>query len=41
MAKEFTPSPALRMVKNVAYPPDGRVVQILAADGCDLASVRT
>jgi catalase len=41
MAKDFVVSPALRMVKEVAFPADARVVQILAADGCDLASVRS
>jgi catalase len=33
-------SPALAMVTNNAYPVDGRVVQILANDGCDLAGIR-
>ena len=33
-------SPALSMVTNNAYPVDGRVVQILANDGCDLAGIR-
>ena len=37
---DFTPSPALRMVKDEVFPADGRVVQILATDGCDLGSVR-
>jgi catalase len=41
MAKDFTVSPALRMVKDKLFPPDARVVQILATDRCDLASVRT
>ncbi len=40
VAKEFEVSPALRMVSDTAYPADARVVQILAADGCDLAGVR-
>jgi catalase len=34
-------SPALSMVTENSYPPDGRVVQILAADGCDLKGIRT
>ncbi len=38
---EVTPSPALAMVRDEAFPPDGRVVQILAADGADTAGVRT
>jgi catalase len=33
-------SPALAMVTDDTWPIDGRVVQILAADGCDLAGVR-
>ena len=33
-------SPALAMVTDDVYPVDGRVVQILANDGCDLAGVR-
>jgi catalase len=33
-------SPALAMVTDNAYPVDGRVVQILANDGCDLAGIR-
>ena len=33
-------SPALSMVTGERYPVDGRVVQILAADGCDLAGIR-
>ena len=33
-------SPALSMVTDNAYPVDGRVVQILANDGCDLAGIR-
>jgi catalase len=40
VAGPFEPSPALAMVTDQAYPVDGRVVQILAADGCDLGSVR-
>ena len=34
-------SPALAMVTEDEFPPDGRVVQILAADGADLAGIRT
>jgi catalase len=33
-------SGALAMVTDNAYPVDGRVVQILANDGCDLAGIR-
>ena len=33
-------SPALAMVTENSYPPDGRVVHILANDGCDLAGIR-
>ena len=33
-------SPALAMVTENVYPVDGRVVHILANDGCDLAGVR-
>jgi catalase len=33
-------SPALAMVTDNVYPVDGRVVQILANDGCDLSGVR-
>lgn len=33
-------SPALAMVTDNTYPVDGRVVQVLAADGCDLAGIR-
>src|SRR5688572_13791924 len=33
-------SPALSMVTDNTYPVDGRVVQILANDGCDLAGIR-
>ena len=33
-------SPALAMVTENSYPVDGRVVQILANDGCDLAGIR-
>src|SRR6478735_1561548 len=32
-------SPALSMVTENVYPPDGRVVHVLAADGADLAGV--
>jgi catalase len=34
-------SPALAMITQDTYPVDGRVVQILANDGCDLAGIRT
>jgi catalase len=34
-------SPALRMVRDEVFPVDGRVVQILASDGCDLAGIRS
>jgi len=34
------PSPALAMVTDQSYPPDGRIVQVLAADGCDLEGIR-
>ncbi|MGD9702540.1 MAG: catalase [Acidimicrobiia bacterium] len=34
-------SPTLAMVTANSYPIDGRVVQILANDGCDLAGIRT
>ena len=34
-------SPALAMVTDDRYPIDGRVVHILANDGCDLAGIRT
>ena len=34
-------SPALAMITENAYPVDGRVVQILANDGCDLAGIRS
>ena len=33
-------SPSLAMVTKNTYPVDGRVVQILANDGCDLAGIR-
>jgi catalase len=33
-------SPALSMVRDGAFPPDGRVVHILADDGADLAGIR-
>jgi catalase len=33
-------SPALAMVTEDTYPPDGRVVQILADDGADLAGLK-
>lgn len=35
-----TESPALAMVTEDVYPPDGRLVQILADDGADLAGIR-
>ena len=35
-----TESPALAMVTEDVFPPDGRVVQILADDGADLAGIR-
>ncbi|HSP27031.1 MAG TPA: catalase [Ilumatobacteraceae bacterium] len=34
-------SPALSMVTENRYPADGRVIQVLAADGADLAGIRT
>jgi catalase len=34
-------SPALAMVTENTYPPDARIVQILAADECDLAGIRS
>ena len=34
-------APSLSMITENAYPVDGRVVHILANDGCDLAGVRT
>jgi catalase len=37
---EVDPSPALRMVRDETFPADGRVVQILASDGCDLVGIR-
>jgi catalase len=33
-------SPSLAMITDNVYPVDGRVVQILANDGCDLAGIR-
>jgi catalase len=33
-------SPALSMVREELFPPDGRVVHVLAADGCDVAGVK-
>ncbi len=33
-------SPSLAMITDNKYPVDGRVVQILASDGCDLAGIR-
>jgi catalase len=33
-------SPSLAMITQNAYPVDGRIVQILANDGCDLAGIR-
>src|SRR5581483_754041 len=38
---DVDPSPSLAMVTDDAYPPDGRVVHILAGDGCDVAGIRT
>jgi catalase len=38
---EVTPSPALQMVRDTAFPVDGRVVQLLVADGGDTAGART
>ena len=40
-AGEATVSAALSMNADLAYPVDGRVVQVLAADGADLAGVRS
>jgi catalase len=40
LAEEVTPSPALAMVTDERYPVDGRVVQILANDGADLAGIQ-
>jgi catalase len=40
LAQPAAPSPALAMVTDVRYPVDGRVVQILANDGADLAGIR-
>ena len=37
---DVEPSPTLAMITEDTYPIDGRVVHILAADGCDLAGVR-
>jgi catalase len=34
------PSPTLAMITEDTYPPDGRVVHILANDGCDTAGVK-
>ncbi len=38
---DVSPSPALAMVRDEVFPPEGRVVQILAADGGDTSGVRT
>jgi len=40
LVQEVVPSPALAMVTGESFPVDGRVVQILANDGCDLAGIR-
>src|SRR3954468_13433174 len=40
VADDVEPSPALCMIDANVYPVDGRVVQILAADGADLAGIR-
>ena len=37
---DVEPSPALCMIDGINYPVDGRVVQILASDGADLAGIR-
>jgi catalase len=37
---DVSPSPALAMLTGEMYPVDGRVVQILANDGCDLGGIR-
>jgi catalase len=37
---DVAPSPALAMVTPKAFPLDGRVVHILASDGCDLDGIR-
>ena len=34
-------SAALSMVRHVSFPPHGRVVHILAGDGCDIEGIRT
>jgi catalase len=34
-------SPSLAMITDNVYPVDGRVIQILANDGCDLVGIRT
>ena len=39
--REVDPSPALSMVTDEAFPPEGRVVHLLAADGADLGAIRT
>jgi catalase len=38
---DFEPSPSLAMVTDQTWPIDGRVVQLLVADGGDLAGART
>jgi catalase len=40
-AGEATDSPSLSMNVDIAYPIDGRVVQVLAGDGADLAGIRS
>lgn len=40
LVAEVSPSPALAMVTGELYPVDGRVVQVLANDGCDLGGIR-
>ncbi len=40
LAQATAPSPALAMVTDARFPVDGRVVQILANDGGDLAGIR-
>jgi len=37
---DVAPSPALAMVTTKAFPLDGRVIHILASDGCDLDGIR-
>lgn len=40
-AESFEACGALSMVRNMTFPPDGRVVHILATDGCDINGIRT